>query len=97
MLRQFIQVFIFGVFPKWILDPLGIDASFIRVFTVMRALRLARLARAVRLKPAFKDWWFLLNDDITVFTPFFIFYISNKNHPQRPKISGFSRVKYDSI
>eukprot|EP00438_Fugacium_kawagutii_P028324 Skav212814 [mRNA] locus=scaffold4580:1515:8694:- [translate_table: standard] len=49
------RVFVFGVFPKWILDPLGIDASFIRVFTVMRALRLARLARAVRLKPAFKE------------------------------------------
>eukprot|EP00435_Cladocopium_sp_Y103_P031385 s198_g7.t4 len=50
-----VMVFIFGVFPKWILDPLGINATFIRVFTVMRALRLARLARAVRLKPAFKE------------------------------------------
>jgi len=64
-----VMVFIFGVFPKWILDPLGIDASFIRVFTVMRALRLARLARAVRLKPAFKELWILIHGLTTSFRP----------------------------
>ncbi|CAL1129553.1 unnamed protein product [Cladocopium goreaui] len=64
-----VMVFIFGVFPKWVLDPLGINATFIRVFTVMRALRLARLARAVRLKPAFKELWILIHGLTTSFRP----------------------------
>jgi len=63
------MVFVFGVFPKWILDPLGIDAAFIRVFTVLRALRLARLARAVRLRPAFKELWILIHGLTTSFRP----------------------------
>lgn len=52
-----LEVFIFGVVPKWILAPLNINATFIRVFTVLRALRLARLARAVRMRPNFKVSW----------------------------------------
>mmetsp|Transcript_37578 Transcript_37578/g.88346 ORF Transcript_37578/g.88346 Transcript_37578/m.88346 type:complete len:548 (+) Transcript_37578:102-1745(+) len=64
-----IMVFIFGVIPKWVLAPLGIDAAFIRIFTVLRALRLARLARAVRLRPAFKELWILIHGLTTSFRP----------------------------
>jgi len=66
-----VMVFIFGVLPKWVLPLVGIDASFIRIFTVLRCLRLARLARAVRMKPAFKELWVLIHGLTTSFRPLF--------------------------
>ncbi|CAE7205675.1 CACNA1A, partial [Symbiodinium pilosum] len=66
-----VMVFVFGVIPKWVLDPLGIEAGFIRIFTVLRALRLARLARAVRMRPAFKELWILIHGLTTSFRPLF--------------------------
>jgi Ca2+-binding EF-hand superfamily protein len=53
-------VWVPGVLMKWVLIPLGTDISFLRIFTVLRALRLVRLARAVRLFPAFKEMWLLV-------------------------------------
>jgi len=54
-------VFGTGIIPKWVLEPLGMDMGFLRIFTVLRALRLARLARAVRLEPGFKELWMLIH------------------------------------
>jgi len=66
-----IMVFIFGILPKWVLSNMNIDAEFIRIFTVLRALRLSRLARAVRLKPAFKELWILIHGLTTSVRPLF--------------------------
>lgn len=63
------MVFLFGVFPKWILPYIGVDADFVRIFTVLRALRLSRLARAVRFRPAFKELWILIHGLTTSFRP----------------------------
>eukprot|EP00746_Dinoflagellata_sp_MGD_P164523 gnl/MRDRNA2_/MRDRNA2_93190_c0_seq1.p1 gnl/MRDRNA2_/MRDRNA2_93190_c0~~gnl/MRDRNA2_/MRDRNA2_93190_c0_seq1.p1 ORF type:complete len:590 (-),score=132.71 gnl/MRDRNA2_/MRDRNA2_93190_c0_seq1:38-1807(-) len=67
-------VWVPGVFMKWVLEPLateGMDISFLRIFTVLRALRLVRLARAVRLFPAFKELWLLVRGLLTSMTTLF--------------------------
>mmetsp|Transcript_31846 Transcript_31846/g.94679 ORF Transcript_31846/g.94679 Transcript_31846/m.94679 type:complete len:565 (+) Transcript_31846:54-1748(+) len=55
------MVWVFGVLPKWVFGPAGMDVSFLRIFTVLRALRLARLAKAVRLEPGFRELWMLIH------------------------------------
>lgn len=64
-------VWVPGVAMKWILIPLGTDISFLRIFTVLRALRLVRLARAVRLFPAFKEMWLLVRGLLSSMTTMF--------------------------
>eukprot|EP00747_Dinoflagellata_sp_TGD_P183072 gnl/TRDRNA2_/TRDRNA2_37737_c0_seq1.p1 gnl/TRDRNA2_/TRDRNA2_37737_c0~~gnl/TRDRNA2_/TRDRNA2_37737_c0_seq1.p1 ORF type:complete len:565 (+),score=133.43 gnl/TRDRNA2_/TRDRNA2_37737_c0_seq1:111-1805(+) len=54
-------VFFTGVLPKWILSPLGVQLTWIRMVTCLRVLRLIRLARAVRLVNGFKEMWILLH------------------------------------
>lgn len=53
-------VFVTGVLTQWLLGPLGVEVDVVRQFTVLRTLRLVRLARAVRLLPMFKEMWLLL-------------------------------------
>jgi len=55
-----VLVFGTGVLLKWVMEPLGSDIGFLRIFTVLRALRLARLAKSVRLMPFFKELWILI-------------------------------------
>lgn len=49
-----------GVLTTWILGPFGIEVDFLRKLTALRTLRLIRLARAVRLRPEFKEMWALM-------------------------------------
>lgn len=56
-----ILVFGTGVLLKWVMEPIGLDIGFLRIFTVLRALRLARLAKSVRLIPFFKELWILIH------------------------------------
>jgi len=62
-------VFGTGVLLKWVAEPLGVDFGQFRIMTVLRALRLVRLARAVRLKPMFKEMWMLIHGLITSIRP----------------------------
>lgn len=64
-------VWVPGVIMKWVLIPLGTDISFMRIFTVLRSLRLVRLARAVRLFPAFKELWLLVRGLLMSMTTLF--------------------------
>jgi len=56
-----VLVFGTGVFLKWVAEPMGMELGSFRIITTLRALRLARLARAVRLFPAFKEMWILIH------------------------------------
>jgi len=56
-----ILVFGTGVLLKWVAEPAGMELGSLRIFTVLRALRLVRLARAVRLMPMFKEAWILIH------------------------------------
>eukprot|EP00416_Gambierdiscus_australes_P033977 CAMPEP_0171101336 /NCGR_PEP_ID=MMETSP0766_2-20121228/54687_1 /TAXON_ID=439317 /ORGANISM="Gambierdiscus australes, Strain CAWD 149" /LENGTH=588 /DNA_ID=CAMNT_0011561365 /DNA_START=87 /DNA_END=1853 /DNA_ORIENTATION=+ len=56
-----VLVFGTGVLFKWVMEPLDLDISYLRIFTVLRALRLARLAKSVRLMPFFKELWILIH------------------------------------
>ncbi|CAJ1362512.1 unnamed protein product [Effrenium voratum] len=49
-----------GVLTTWILGPFGIEVEFLRKLTALRTMRLIRLARAVRLRPEFKEMWALM-------------------------------------
>ena len=49
-----------GVLTTWILGPFGIEVDFLRKLTALRTMRLIRLARAVRLRPEFKEMWALM-------------------------------------
>jgi len=51
---------VLSVLVSWILVPAGMDVEFLRKLTVLRTLRLTRLARAVKSKPQFKEMWALL-------------------------------------
>lgn len=53
-------VFCTGVFPKWILEPVGWNLGNLRIFLCLRALRLVRIVRAVRLMPQFRELWMLI-------------------------------------
>jgi len=50
-----------SVIVTWVLGPLEVRVDFLRKLTVLRTLRLVRLAAAVRLRPEFKDMWALLH------------------------------------
>lgn len=54
-------VFGTGVLVKWVAEPMGMDLGNFRIITTLRALRLARLARVVRLHPSFKEMWILIH------------------------------------
>lgn len=62
-------IFLTGVLPKWLMEPLGYDNSVLRTFTILRVLRLARVARAVRLIPGFRELWILINGLTTSVRP----------------------------
>ena len=49
-----------GVLTTWILGPFGIRVEALRKLTALRTLRLIRVARAVRLRPEFKEMWALM-------------------------------------
>jgi len=53
-------VWITGVLLTWVLQPIGQDASQMRIFSVLRAFRLLRVARVVKSNPEFKEMWLLL-------------------------------------
>eukprot|EP00928_Gymnodinium_smaydae_P065844 TRINITY_DN48935_c0_g1_i1.p1 TRINITY_DN48935_c0_g1~~TRINITY_DN48935_c0_g1_i1.p1 ORF type:complete len:558 (+),score=150.63 TRINITY_DN48935_c0_g1_i1:118-1791(+) len=53
-----------GVFLKP-LQLLRVDVDGLRIYTALRALRLVRLARSVRLHPSFKELWILVQGLMT--------------------------------
>mmetsp|Transcript_89818 Transcript_89818/g.159757 ORF Transcript_89818/g.159757 Transcript_89818/m.159757 type:complete len:595 (+) Transcript_89818:69-1853(+) len=53
-------VWITGVGTVWLLPLLGIDASNLRLFQVLRAFRLLRLVRIIRTNPAFAEVYMLV-------------------------------------
>lgn len=53
-------VFGTGVLLKWVAEPAGFDLGNFRILTVLRAFRLVRLARTVRLKKFYKELWVLI-------------------------------------
>jgi len=64
-----ILVFGTGVLLKWVAEPAGVNTGAFRIMTVLRALRLVRLARAVRLNPKFKEMWILIQGLTTSVIP----------------------------
>jgi len=54
----FLVVLSVGV--TWMMSPMGFDVEDLRKLTVLRTLRLVRLARAVKMRPEFKEMWALL-------------------------------------
>ncbi|CAD7947362.1 unnamed protein product [Amoebophrya sp. A25] len=52
-----------GFLPQFVLPLLGVevDKSGLRTFTALRTIRVIRVAKAVRLKPGFKEMWELVN------------------------------------
>lgn len=57
---DFILIVITGILPMWIMGPLGIKSSIMRMMQVLRALRLVKLVRMVRTVPAFRIFWTLI-------------------------------------
>mmetsp|Transcript_17844 Transcript_17844/g.41201 ORF Transcript_17844/g.41201 Transcript_17844/m.41201 type:complete len:572 (+) Transcript_17844:57-1772(+) len=56
-------VWVTGVLLVWVVQPLrlgGFDASRFRAVTILRALRLLRLARVVKYVPQFREMWLLI-------------------------------------
>mmetsp|Transcript_130181 Transcript_130181/g.324598 ORF Transcript_130181/g.324598 Transcript_130181/m.324598 type:complete len:515 (+) Transcript_130181:139-1683(+) len=51
---------VMSVMVTWILQPAGFNVEDMRKLTVLRTLRLVRIARAVRMRPEFKEMWALL-------------------------------------
>merc|ERR1719335_785849 len=50
-----------SVLVMWILEPANIEfAQMLRKLTVLRVMRLMRLAYKVRMRPEFKEMWALL-------------------------------------
>lgn len=64
-----VLVFVMGVMVKWFLEPAGMNTRFLRMFTVVRVLRLMRFARALRLYPQFKELWIIINGMVTCARP----------------------------
>lgn len=58
-------VWITGVLVMWILGPAGVNLSSIRRVGAFRMLRLARLCKAIRLMPVFRELWMLVSGIIT--------------------------------
>jgi len=54
----FLVVLSVGV--TWMMSPMGFDVEDLRKLTVLRTLRLVRLARAMKMRPEFKEMWALL-------------------------------------
>ncbi|CAE8599262.1 unnamed protein product, partial [Polarella glacialis] len=44
----------------WILSPAGFEVDLLRKLTVLRTLRLVRIARAVKHRPEFREMWSLV-------------------------------------
>lgn len=57
---DFVLVFGTGVLVVWILEPLLGSSTVARSLTMLRALRLSRLARVVRRMPQFREMWMLV-------------------------------------
>lgn len=57
---DFLLIVVTGILPMWILGPLGIKSSSMRMMQVLRALRLVKLVRMVRTVPLFRIFWTLL-------------------------------------
>lgn len=53
-------VWVTGVFVMWILTPIGVDLVILRRFGALRILRMARLCKAIRIIPFFKELWMLV-------------------------------------
>ena len=54
-------VFSTGIIVTWILQPAGVPVGELRKFTLLRVLRLYRLALAVREDPRYRDMWILVS------------------------------------
>eukprot|EP00927_Polykrikos_kofoidii_P074543 TRINITY_DN70544_c0_g1_i1.p1 TRINITY_DN70544_c0_g1~~TRINITY_DN70544_c0_g1_i1.p1 ORF type:complete len:596 (-),score=120.54 TRINITY_DN70544_c0_g1_i1:132-1745(-) len=60
--RNFVDTcLVFAPLALIALSPFGVHMSGVRVYTSLRILRLMRLARTVRLVPAFKEMWILIH------------------------------------
>jgi len=57
---DFMLIVVTGILPMWILGPLGIKSSIMRMMQVLRALRLVKLVRMVRTVPMFRIFWTLI-------------------------------------
>lgn len=64
-----VLVFGTGVLLKWVAEPMNIGVGALRIFTVLRTLRLVRLAHVVRLEPGFKEMWILIHGLTTCVRP----------------------------
>jgi len=53
-------VWVTGVLVMWVLMPAGVDAAILRRLGALRILRLARICKAVRIMPFFKELWTLV-------------------------------------
>jgi len=53
-------VWVTGVLVMWVLIPAGVDAAVLRRLGALRILRLARVCRAFRIMPFFKELWMLV-------------------------------------
>jgi hypothetical protein len=60
-------VFGTGVFTKWIAEPMGFDVGYFRIITVLRTMRLVRVARAARHQH--KEMWILIKGLTTSWKP----------------------------
>lgn len=49
-----------SVLNTWILGPAGVDPGMLKKMSVLRILRLVRLARSLRFRPEFHDMWQLM-------------------------------------
>merc|ERR1711972_692360 len=61
--RNHLDVFLvsLSILVMWILEPAKIEfANMLRKLTVLRVMRLMRLAYKVRMRPEFKEMWALL-------------------------------------
>ncbi|KAF4661301.1 hypothetical protein FOL47_006750 [Perkinsus chesapeaki] len=60
-----------GIAVSWVLTPLDLESDWIRQLQVLRAFRLVRIGRAVRLVPEFREMWMmvrgLLESGLTLF------------------------------
>lgn len=57
---DFMLIVLTGILPMWILGPLGIKSSAMRMLQVLRVLRLIKLVRMVRTVPMFRIFWTLI-------------------------------------
>eukprot|EP00397_Hematodinium_sp_SG-2012_P009068 GEMP01009142.1.p1 GENE.GEMP01009142.1~~GEMP01009142.1.p1 ORF type:complete len:938 (+),score=153.78 GEMP01009142.1:94-2814(+) len=53
-------VWVTGVAVVYLLEPLDLEVDYVRQLQVLRACRLIRIARVVRMVPAFKEMWLMV-------------------------------------